>query len=127
MTLVLRSGANPGALAAPARAAIRQMDPSLPVADVRSMDEVLGSALSTPTFMGILLSMLAALSLALIGIAGGLALAFAVTRLLHGVAPADPATFAVVAVALVGVAAAASLVPAWRASRVDPVVALKSD
>jgi putative ABC transport system permease protein len=71
------------------------------------------------------------LSLALIGIGTGLVMAFGVTRLLsgllHGVQPADPATFAAVAVALIGVAALASAVPAWRASRVDPVIALKSE
>jgi putative ABC transport system permease protein len=70
-------------------------------------------------------------SLALIGIAAGLVLAFGVTRLLsgllHGVQPADPATFVAVAAALVAVAALASAVPAWRASRVDPVIALKSE
>jgi len=71
------------------------------------------------------------LSLALAGIGTGLALAFAITGLLrgllHGVTPADPGTFAAVTVLLVGVAAAASAVPAWRASRVDPMLALKSE
>jgi ABC-type antimicrobial peptide transport system permease subunit len=43
------------------------------------------------------------------------------------VTAADPATFAVVAALLTAVAAMASLVPAWRASRVDPVIALKSE
>jgi ABC-type antimicrobial peptide transport system permease subunit len=70
-------------------------------------------------------------SLSLAGIAIGLALAFGVTRLLsgllHGVTPADPATFAAVALGLVAVSALASAVPAWRASQVDPVVALKSE
>jgi ABC-type antimicrobial peptide transport system permease subunit len=70
-------------------------------------------------------------SLALAGIAAGLVLAFAVTRLLrgllHGVTPADPLTFAAVAIVLTGVAALASVVPAWRASRVDPVIALRSE
>jgi ABC-type lipoprotein release transport system permease subunit len=47
--------------------------------------------------------------------------------LLHGVTPADPLTFVVVAFALTGVAILASAVPAWRASRVDPVIALRSE
>ena len=70
-------------------------------------------------------------SLALAGIAAGLVLAFGVTRLLrgllHGVTAADPATFVVVAGLLTAVAALASVVPAWRASRVDPVIALRSE
>jgi ABC-type antimicrobial peptide transport system permease subunit len=46
---------------------------------------------------------------------------------LHGVSPLDPATFAAVAFVLTIVAAIASLVPAWRATRVDPVIALKAE
>jgi putative ABC transport system permease protein len=61
----------------------------------------------------------------------GLAIAFVVSRsmqnLLHGVSPTDPLTFGVVAAALTMVATVASLVPAWRAMRVDPVVALKTE
>jgi ABC-type antimicrobial peptide transport system permease subunit len=71
------------------------------------------------------------LGLALAGIGGGLVLALGITRLLrgllHGVTPADPATFVAVAVLLTLVALVASAVPAWRASRVDPVLALKSE
>jgi ABC-type lipoprotein release transport system permease subunit len=47
--------------------------------------------------------------------------------LLHGVTPGDPATFAVVTLGSLLVAALASAVPAWRASRVNPIVALKSE
>jgi putative ABC transport system permease protein len=47
--------------------------------------------------------------------------------LLFGVAPLDPATFAVVAIGFAGVAAAASYWPARRATTVDPVVALRSE
>ncbi len=69
------------------------------------------------------------LRLALLGIASGVAVSFLVTRalagFLYGVAPGDPATLAAVALVLVAVAAAASLPPAIRASRVDPQIALR--
>jgi ABC-type lipoprotein release transport system permease subunit len=71
------------------------------------------------------------LRLAVIGVAigGGVAL-FAgrwVKPLLFNVSPKDPAVFAIVSLTLIGVAIAASWLPARRASRVDPNVALRSD
>jgi ABC-type antimicrobial peptide transport system permease subunit len=47
------------------------------------------------------------------------------TSLLNGVSPSDPATFAVVIAALAGIAFVAALIPARRASSVDPIVALR--
>ena len=177
MTLVVKSVGDPASLTASAREVVRRLDPNLPVADVRTMDDVVGTALSTPRFTSMLLSIFAALaltlsavgiygvlsyvvsrrtreigirvaigagrwqvlkmvmsggvSLALAGIGVGLVMALGVTRLLrgllHGVTPLDPATFVTVGAGLTAVAALASLVPAWRATRVNPVVALKSD
>jgi len=177
MSLVIKTDGDPSALTPSIRNTIRRIDPNLPVADVRSMDDVVGAALATPTFTSVLLSIFAALALtlsaigiygvlsyvvsrrtreigirvaigasradvvrmvlgsglglAIAGIGAGLGLALAITRLLrgllHGVTPADPATFAAVAVLLTTVAAVASAVPAWRASRVDPVLALRSE
>ena len=49
------------------------------------------------------------------------------TKLLHEVTPLDPWTFCVVPATLVSVAIAASLVPAWRATRIDPVRALRAE
>ena len=60
-----------------------------------------------------------------IGLAGGLALGRAVSSLVFGVPVRDPVTFGVVAVVLSGVALAACAIPARRASRVDPIVALR--
>jgi predicted permease len=177
MTLVVKSDGDPASLTAAVREKIRGIDPNLPVADVRTMDEVVGAALSTPRFTSVLLSIFAGLALtlsaigiygvlsylvsrrtreigirmaigagraevmrmvlrsglmlALIGISAGLVLSFGVTRLLrgllYGVTAADPWTFAAVAGSLGLVALAASVAPAWRASRVDPVLALKSE
>jgi putative ABC transport system permease protein len=69
------------------------------------------------------------LVLALIGVAAGLAGAYAVTRamteLLYGVRPMDPLTLVAVSSLLMAVALMATLVPARRASRIDPMVALR--
>jgi putative ABC transport system permease protein len=177
MTLVVRSAGNPSAMAGPVREAVRALDASLPVTDVRTMSSVVGATLSAPRFTGILLGGFAALALVLsaIGIYGvlsylvsrrtreigirvavgasrtdvlrmimksglllalagiGLGLALAAwasgltQSLLYEVRRGDPLTFVVVGSTLSLVAMFASLVPAWRATRVDPVVALKSE
>jgi putative ABC transport system permease protein len=71
------------------------------------------------------------LTVALAGVGVGLALAAAASRvlasLLFGVDARDPFTFGAGAVVLTVVAVAACAVPAWRASRVDPVVALRAE
>jgi ABC-type antimicrobial peptide transport system permease subunit len=71
------------------------------------------------------------LLLAGIGVAIGLAASFGVTRvmssLLYGVKATDLATFAAVAVVLSAVAALACYIPARRATRVDPIIALRHD
>jgi len=60
-----------------------------------------------------------------IGILAALAVSRALTRLLVGVSPSDPLTYAVVALLLAAVALAACWIPARRATRVDPGIALR--
>jgi putative ABC transport system permease protein len=177
MTVVMKAQGDPQALANPARQTIRELDPNLPVAAVRTMDEVVAATLSAPRFTGMLLGVFAALALALsaigiygvlsyvvsrrtreigirvaigagrgqvlrlvlgsgvglalvgifVGLAAAASLSRLMTTLLHDVQPGDPATYATVAAALTFVAIVASLVPAWRATRVDPVRALKAE
>jgi putative ABC transport system permease protein len=177
MTLVVKADHDPRTLVAPIRQAIREMDGNLPVANIRTMDDVVAATMSAPRFTGMLLGVFAGLaltlsasgiygvlsyvvsrrtreigirvaigagraqvlrlvlgeglSLALAGVAIGLAVAVGVSRLmrtmLHDVAPGDPATFATVAGLLSLVAVLASVVPALRAMRVDPVRALKAE
>ena len=177
MSLVVKSGDDPRALVVPVRQAIREMDPNLPVSNIRTMDDVVAATLSAPRFTGLLLAIFACLALALsaigiygvlsyvvsrrtreigirvaigagrgqvlrlvlgsglvlslVGIVIGLAAAASVSgvmaALLHEVTPRDPVTFATVGVSLTIVAIVASLVPAIRAARVDPVKALKAE
>jgi len=62
-----------------------------------------------------------------IGVGGAIAATRALESLLFGVSPLDPATFATVTALLIVAAAVACALPAWRATRVDPVTALRSD
>lgn len=62
-----------------------------------------------------------------IGVAGALAGTRGLATLLFGVTPADVATFAVVALTLLGATLVASWLPAWRSGRVDPIVILREE
>ncbi len=175
--LVVRTTGDPLAAAGPARAAVRRLDPNLPVSGVRPMAEVVATALATPRLTGFLLGVFAAIALvlAVVGLYGvlsyivarrtseigirlamgaprahvlamvlrqglaltaagivlGLAAALGGARLMRGmlydVEPVDPLTFVAVPLALLAVAALASLVPALRAVRVSPTVALRME
>jgi predicted permease len=174
--VVARTTGEPLSVAGAIRGEIRQMDASLPVASVRSMNEVVATALATPRLTGFLLGAFAAIALALaavgiygvlaylvsqrtqeigirlamgadlsqvlgmvlrqglslasVGIVVGLIGAFALTRLmqslLYGVRPNDPITFIAVALALLLIALLASFLPARRATRVSPIVAVRA-
>jgi predicted permease len=175
MTLVVKTAGDPLTLVAPVRAEVRALDGSLPIAAIRSMQDVVDTSIATPRLTGWLLGVFASLALALAavgvygvlsyvvthrrqeigvrmamgagpgrvlglvlrgglalaagGIALGLVLAAAGTRLvsalLHGVEPLDPLTFVVAPAILLVVAIGASLIPAWRATRVDPAKVMR--
>ena len=71
------------------------------------------------------------IKLALAGIAlgalGALAITGPVRNLLFDISPSDPATFLTVAAVLAGTALIAGGIPAWRASHIDPVLALRQE
>jgi putative ABC transport system permease protein len=70
----------------------------------------------TPAFIGVV-----------VGVVGALAATQLATSMLYGVAPRDPLTFVVVVALLVAVAFGAAWLPARRATRVDPIVALRTE
>jgi predicted permease len=175
--VVVRTTGDPMAVASSVRGAIRGLDATLPVANIRPMSEVLATSLATPRLTGFLLGTFAAIALTLAavgiygvlsylvarrtheigirlavgadrgqvmmlilkqgvtlagaGIVAGLGAAFLLTRvmqsLLYQVTPTDPLTFALVSGALIVVALIASAVPAFRATRVSPLIALRTE
>ena len=64
---------------------------------------------------------------AALGLAAALALSGSVRALLFGVAPADPVSMGLAVLLLIAIALVALLLPAWRAMRIDPAVALREE
>lgn len=174
--LVRMTGA-PSTAIAVIRDAVHGVDPDLPIENVRTLDDIRQTALSTPRLTAMLLTVFAALALLVtitgitgviaqsvsqrtpefgvrmalgasqfsvltmvlreglmmvgLGLALGIAAAFAFARVLQNylyqTRPADPVTFAAVAVAFVIVGTCACLGPAWRATTVDPMHALRAE
>jgi predicted permease len=178
ITLVVKSDlADPSSLFPAIRAAVADVDPEIPLANLTDMEAVVAGAMSELSFVSLLLGIAAgtALLLAAVGLYGvlsyvvtrrtreigmrlavgakpgevqgmvvrgamtlvagglilGLALAAGATRimqgLLVGVEPTDPVVFALAAGLLTLVALAASWIPARRASRIDPLEALRTE
>jgi putative ABC transport system permease protein len=62
-----------------------------------------------------------------IGLAGALALGRVLANLIYGIKPTDPITFGAVSVLLAGVGLFASVIPAYRATRVEPMKTLRDE
>lgn len=176
--MVVRSkGSDPLALTATAQNAVWSVNNDVPLANVRTMQDVIARSVLRRKFTMLLLTIFAALAmllaaiglygvmsytvlqrtqeigirmalgaqrfdvlklvvaqgmtLVLAGVLSGIAAALVLTRLmsglLFGVSAADPATFAIFAMLLGGVALLANYVPARRATKVDPMVALRHE
>ena len=87
----------------------------------------LGAGRSTVMLMVIRRGVLLALVGMGVGLIGALGLTGMLTRLLYGVSPRDPVTFVTIPLFLGLVALVASMIPAARASRVDPIVAMRAE
>jgi putative ABC transport system permease protein len=174
MILTVRSAQNPSVLVPMIRREVSAFDPEQPIANVRTLDQVIADSIAPRRLSVVLLGVFAgvALLLAAVGIYGvisylvlqrtheigvrmalgaqrgdvlrlvvghalklvgigtalGLLLAFFSTRLLsamlYDVGAFDPTTFGIVTVTLAAIALAASYIPAVRATRADPMIAL---
>ena len=177
LAFLVRSNADVAALSAAIRETVLAIDPSMPVYELRTMEDVVSESVAQPRFYTTLLSAFGGLALLLaalgiygvisysvaqrtrelgirialgathdrvlrlvlsqgiglsvfgvaIGIAGALWLVHLLATLLYGVQATDTLTFASVAAVLIGVASLASYLPARRAARVDPVIAMRAD
>ena len=177
VNLIVRSDRPAAAIIGELSAAIRRLDPELPVSNAQPVTEIIDDSVKSRRFSTTILTVFAvvavslatlgiygvlanvvsqqtreiglrlalgatsssvlwlvlrrALALTTVGIAVGLAGATALTRLMSGllyeVQPHDAIAFVGASVGLALLVLAASLVPAWRATRVDPIVALRMD
>jgi len=62
-----------------------------------------------------------------LGLAGGVGVAFTMTSVLYGVSPTDASTLGLVVVVVMAATLVATALPAWRASRINPITALRAD
>ena len=177
MSLAARTDSEPTALVPAIRNAVREIDPSQPVFNVKTMQTVVDESVSDRRLNMTLLGIFAAvaltlavigiysvmsytvsqhtreigirmalgaqsmdvlklvigqgMSLTIVGIVIGVAGAFGLTRLmetlLYSVKPTDPLTFTLVSALLIAVALLACYIPARRATRVDPMIALRNE
>ena len=134
-TVLVRMAGDPAPAVALVRHVVRDLDPGLALFGVEPLEETLRGTLAERRFTMLVLTAfafaVAALTLALVGVAAGLvgalALAGIMRSLLFGVGAQDPFTFGGVALMLAAAATIASWLPARRAAKVDPMVALRAE
>ena len=134
--LVVRPSAGTAqALVPPVRAAFTRIDRRVPLAQARTLDELMRLVTSRPRFRAVLVTTFAVLALllavigvgAVVGLMSAAIFARSIATFLFGVRPLDPTTFSAVIVLIIVTAAIAAAIPALRASRVDPTIALRND
>lgn len=114
MTFIVE-GHDPASVAADVRRVAATVAPAVPIEGLGTFSEALVRA-ERSDYLGLL-----------VGLAGGVGVGFTMGSMLFGTSPADPATLGAVSAMLVAVALAATALPAWRASRIDPAVALRAE
>lgn len=126
--------------------AIMQLNPTLPLPDVQTLDDHIAGSIAGRRLQLVPAAAVAALALAvaMVGLFGTLGRAVterrqelsiraaaaagrALSSLLYGISPYDPVTFAVVTGLVLVAALIASIMPARRAARLDPLIALKGE
>ena len=135
-SFVVRSAASPLPLVQNVRAALLEVDPNQPVYGITTLEAVVRQSTADRRLGARPRNVLAMVcrhgfGLTALGVLAGLGCAFLVTRLLatllFGVTPTDPVTFVAIPLVLFVVAGIACYLPARRATRVDPMVTLRSD
>jgi len=146
---VVRARSNAAAVGTDVRRVIRELSPRSPVYDMQTMTQRTAEAMALAKFCAELLALFAATALGanrgrvqrlvvgegalllaigvIVGLAGALAGARVLRALLFDLSPSDPTTYIAAVAVLSAIALAASWLPARRASRVDPLVALRAD
>lgn len=122
--LMVRTALDPLRLAGPIRQQLHSLDPNLPFAEVSSMNEIMAKQTADRRYTTGLLTLFAVMG-AVLGLVGAWILRRTISGLVFGISPADPMTFLAAASGLIALAAVASYIPARRAAKVDPMVALR--
>ncbi len=126
-TLFVRTAGNPADFAAALYSEVKALNKNLPTPKVQTMNERLADVVAEPRFQTLLLGLFGLMALVIIGLAGALALTHLMKTLLFGVSANDPLTFCTIALLLALVALLACWVPGRRATRVNPIVALRQE